>query len=342
MKNILVTGDRGYIGSVLVPLLIKNKYNVTGFDTDYFKLTIPSKYKFPRYKRHIKDIRKVEKKDLKSIDAIIHLSALSNDPMGEIDEKLTEEINYKSTIRLAQIAKEVGVRRFLFSSSCSIYGIAKNGIVDEKSRVNPLTAYARSKINSERELRKMADDNFCVGLLRNSTVYGYSPKFRNDLVVNNLATTALALGEIRIMSDGTPWRPLIDVRDLSSIFIYFLRAQSAIINGEVFNIGFKENNFQVKDLVDEIKKALPNSVIKYTGEHRKDTRSYKVDFKKFNKLFPQIKQKWYLEKSVRDLIRSLKKNKFGRKEFESGTYTRLIIIKQLINTKTINKNLFWV
>lgn len=341
MKNILVTGDSGYIGSTLIPLLIKNKYNAIGFDTDFFKKTIPFEFQLPKYKRISKDIRRIEKKDVLGVDAIIHLSALSNDPMGELDENLTGDINFKSTIRLAEIAKSLKVKRFLFSSSCSIYGIAKEDTVSENSEVNPLTAYAKSKTDSEKELKKMADDDFCVGLLRNSTVYGYSPKFRNDLVVNNLVTTALALGEIRIMSDGTPWRPLIDVRDLSSIFMHFLKADVNAINGEIINIGFNTNNFQVKDLVDEVKINLPKSIVKYTGEHGKDSRSYKVSFDKFNRLFPKVKQEWYLEKSVKNLIKILKKNKYGLKEFENGDFSRLNVLKELIEHKKLNKNLYW-
>ena len=188
MKKILVTGDRGYIGSALIPLLLNRGYNVIGIDADFFKNSIPSDYLSPKYKKITKDIRKVEKNDLDGIDAVIHLSALSNDPMGDIDEDLTSEINFKSTIRLAEIAKSAKVKRFIFSSSCSIYGIAKEDMVDEESEINPLTAYAKSKINSEKELGRMADNKFCVGLPRNSTVYGYAPKFRNDLVVNNLIT----------------------------------------------------------------------------------------------------------------------------------------------------------
>ena len=341
MKNILVTGDRGYIGSSLVPLLLKNKYNVVGFDTEFFKKTIPSKYKNPNYKIITKDIREVDVRDIEGIDAIIHLSALSNDPMGDLDDELTQDINFKSTIRLAKLAKKTGVKRFLFSSSCSIYGIAKEDTVSEKSKVNPLTAYARSKINSEKNLIKLADKNFCVGILRNSTVYGYAPKFRNDLVVNNLVTTALALCEIRIMSDGTPWRPLIDVRDLSNIFMQFLKVESKKINGKVINIGFNENNFQVKDLVAEVKKCLPKSRINFTGEHGKDSRSYKVSFNKFHKLFPNIKQSWRLSKSVKDLVTMLKKNKYSKKDFVSQDFTRISILKDLLTKKKINNMLYW-
>jgi nucleoside-diphosphate-sugar epimerase len=337
--KILVTGDRGYIGAVLVPLLLKDNHQVIGLDTEYFKTEIaPSENS---YTKITKDIRDIAEEDLGNIEAIVHLSALSNDPMGEIDAHLTQEINFTSTIRLAQLAKKVGVKRFLFSSSCSIYGIAKEDTVSEESEVNPLTAYAKSKIDSERELITLSDSNFCVGIMRNSTVYGFSPKFRNDLVVNNLATTALAYGEIRIMSDGTPWRPLIDVRDLSRIFMEFLTADPEKINGEVVNIGFEENNFQVKDIIAVIQKYVPNCKVVYTGEHGKDTRSYKVNFSKFKSLFPHVQQEWTLERSVEDIVENLKKVNFGKKEFESGSLVRLSVLKDLLSRGAINKDLYW-
>lgn len=338
MKKVLVTGDRGYIGSVLVPLLIKNNYEVVGYDTDFFKTRNSA---FSKYKQITKDIRKITMSDIEGIDAIIHLCALSNDPMGDLDPTLTDEINFKSSVRLAKMAKKAGIKRFLFSSSCSIYGIAKSDIVDEESEVNPLTAYAKSKIDTEKALQELSDKNFIIGLFRNSTVYGYSPNFRNDLVVNNLVTTALAFGEIRILSDGTPWRPLIDVRDLCSIFIKFLSSDGRKINGNIINIGFDENNLQVKDIVAKIKKAVPGCRTVFTGEHGKDTRSYKVSFAKFQKIYPKIVQKWNIDKSIYDLVSRLKKNKFSKTDFESGRYTRLQVLSMLRKTNQLTEKLFW-
>ncbi len=347
--KILVTGDRGYIGSVLVPLLLKKNYEVIGFDTEFFSSRGGSAFGGKtetnssnlQYRKITKDVRDIDKKDLEGVDEVIHLSALSNDPMGDLNPKLTEEINFRSSVKLAKLAKKVGVRKFLFSSSCSIYGIAKNGIVNEKSPVNPLTVYAKSKIDTERELLKLADSNFFVGIMRNSTVYGFSPKFRNDLVVNNLVTTALAYGQIRIMSDGTPWRPLIDVRDLSKVFIEFLTIDSKKINGKIINVGFNENNFQVKDIVSVIKKYIPNCKIVYTGEHGKDTRSYKVNFDEFHKLFPNFKQEWPLEKSVKDLIKYLKAENYTRDDFLSGKYTRMAVLKNLIDSGKVDNMLYY-
>jgi nucleoside-diphosphate-sugar epimerase len=338
--KVLVTGDKGYIGSVLVPLLLKNNIEVTGIDTHFFTTGLKPVNK--KYKSIKKDVRHIKEKDLEGFDAIIHLAALSNDPLGEINPGLTEEINLKASKNLAKLAKQAGVKRFLFSSSCSIYGIAKDGIVNESSPVSPQTAYAESKIKMEEFLKELADKNFCVGLLRNSTVYGYSPKFRNDLVVNNFVTCAIALGKIRIMSDGTPWRPLIDVRDLSKIFIEFLSADEKKINGKTINIGFNENNFQVKDLVAAVHKFLPECEIEFTGEHGSDTRSYQVNFDTFSKLFPQFKQEWKLEKSVKHLIEKLKKQNYTKEDFLSGKFTRLAVIKSLLEKKIVDNNLFFI
>lgn len=340
LARILVTGDRGYIGAVLVKKLISKNYKVTGIDSGFFENDLSASSK-PKYKIIKKDIRRVQLEDLKNIDAVIHLCALSNDPMGEIDPKLTEEINYKASVRLAKLAKKAGVKRFIFSSSCSIYGIAENGIVDEKSKINPLTAYAKSKIKTEKALKKLASKNFYVIIMRNSTVYGFSNKFRNDLVVNNLVTTALAYNQLRILSDGTPWRPLIDVRDLADIFIEFLKTEKGLLNGTVINIGFNENNFRVKDIVKLINKYLVKCEVIYTGEHGKDSRSYKVKFDLFNKYFPAIRQKWPLERSIKDLIVELKKAGFNKRNFEEGDYTRLAMLKKLKDDGKIDSKFFW-
>ncbi len=340
MKKVLVTGDRGYIGATLVPLLSKQRYEVVGVDSSFFKNTLDPVSHNP-YRQITTDIRDITKDDLNDIGAIIHLCALSNDPMGEVNPNLTEDINFKATKRLAALAKEAGVARFLFSSSCSIYGIAKKGVVDENSPVNPLTAYAKSKIDAENELIKLSDKNFCIGIMRNSTVYGYSPKFRNDLVVNNLVTAALAYNQIRIMSDGTPWRPLIDVRDLAKIFLAFLEADSDKINRRIINVGFTENNFRVKDLVVEVKRQLPDCEIVYTGEHGTDTRSYRVKFDLFRSLFPHIEQEWNLPKSIADLIVHLRAVDFSKQDFESGKYTRLAELKKLLSERKLSSDLFW-
>lgn len=336
--RVLVTGDRGYIGSVLVSKLLKKGYLVRGLDMgfadhdkaiennlDYLKVT--------------RDIRDINEKDLKGIDGIIHLSALSNDPIGELNPKLTTDINYKSTIKLAKLAEKMGVKRFIFSSSCSVYGIVRGGWVDEKTKPSPLTSYAKSKVLSEKNLIKLSSKNFCVAIMRNSTVYGFSPMFRNDLVVNNLVTCALALNKIKVLSDGSPWRPLIDVRDLSDIFIKFLEADPKKINGKIINVGFNKNNFTVKEIVEKVHKALPKTEIVFTNEHGSDSRSYRVKFDILKEIFPDLLQKWPMDKSIEDMILNLKNLGFGKKDFESGRFVRLSALKKLINNGKLDDNL---
>ncbi len=339
-KKILVTGSEGYIGTVLTQELIKRDYQVTGLDTNFFKDTRFLSGK-RNYKLIKKDIRKIDDLDLREFYAVIHLAALSNDITGDIQPVLTRDINFLSTIKLAKYAKKQGVKRFLFSSSCSIYGIAKNGVVDEKSPINPVTPYAKAKIASERELRKLADSEFCVGLLRNSTVYGFSDNFRNDLVVNNLVTSAIAINKIIIKSDGTPWRPLIDVWDLSNIFIEFLQSDKKLINGKVFNIGFNENNLQVRDVAHLIKKQLPKCEVVFTGEHGNDVRTYRVNFDKFHKAFPQIRKKWSLTRSIIKMISKLEENNFNSQDYYDGKYTRLAVLNRLLSNNILDKSFYW-
>lgn len=338
IKKILVTGDRGYIGSTLVPFLLAEGYEVVGLDTHFFTDHFGE---IPSYHQITKDIRKITLKDLRGIDAVIHLAALSNDPMGEINPHLTKEINLTGSRKLARLSKKAGVKKFLFSSSCSIYGIAGD-VVDETSPSSPKTAYAASKIAFEKTLQKLADENFHVGILRNSTVYGYSPTFRNDLVVNNFVTCALALGKIKMMSDGSPWRPLIDVRDLSRAFIAFLQVDLTSINAEVINIGFDENNFQVRQVLDSVKKYMPDCEIIFTGEHGADTRSYRVDFAKFKKTFPNFIKEWPLDKSVADMVQRLQQLSYHKNDFEKGRHTRLAVLKKLLDEKRVDTSLFWL
>lgn len=340
IKKILVTGFDGYIGAVLVEFLKKEGYEVTGLDNFYYK-----KNNIGSFDPHIpyieKDIRDINLKDLKGIDVVVHLAGLSNDPLGEINAKVTDDINFRATIKLAKLAKKAGVKRFVFSSSCSIYGIAKSGVVSERSKVNPLTAYAKSKIDAENELKKIADKAFCVCILRNATVYGYSPKLRTDLVVNDFAATGFSTNELRILSDGSPWRPLIDVRDLSQIFVEFIKADQGKVNAKVFNVGFNENNFQVKDIIAITKKILPSCKINFTGEHGKDARSYKVNFDKFIKAFPHVTQKWPLKKSIKHLISELEKKSPEQMAKKMNYFKRLYVLKNHLDQGSLTRSLRW-
>lgn len=340
MRNILVTGDRGYIGAALVPRLIKHDYTVTGLDTEYFKFGL--KHKPPIYRKIIKDIRKVEKKDLEGIDSIIHLCALSNDSIGEINPDLTEEINFQASVRLAEIAKGIGVKRFIFSSSCSVYGGHGKIPVTENDSVDPLTTYAKSKIETENALKELASDNFTPVLLRNSTVYGYSPKLRLDLVVNNLVAHALTTRKITLNSDGKAYRPIVHVNDLANFFIHIVKANRKFVHNQIFNVGSDNQNFLIMDLAEKIQKHLPNLKIIFDKNASSDKRNYKVNFQKLKKTFPKFKFRMGIDDGINELIKILLKYKLTLRDFESGKFIRIRQIKNLLKTHEIDNNLFWV
>ena len=338
--NVLVTGHKGYIGSVLCEMLIDEGYNILGLDTDYYSgcTLYDNSYDFIQID---KDIRDVEIEDLNGIDAIIHLAALSNDPIGSLNEKLTEDINFRSTVKLAKLAKKAGVKRFLYSSSCSIYGIAGENSLTENVPLNPVTAYAKSKVNSEYALSKLAENDFSPILLRNSTVYGASSKMRFDLVVNNFVGWAYTTGSIKIMSDGTPWRPLAHVRDISSAFIAALDAPTENIHNQAFNVGSNAENYQIKDVAEIVKHVVPNCKIEYTNEHGSDSRTYNVNFDKIKEFMPNFEPKWNVKKGAIEIYNILKNNDVAFDDFNSAKYTRLKTLKNLMESHKLDDNLYW-
>ncbi len=339
-KKILISGADGYIGCVLANTLLSHGYEVHGIDTMYFKDITLGQYNHS-YPMTQKDIRSITEDDLYGFDAVIHLAGLSNDAMSIINPDLTEEINHKATISLAKKARAAGVKKFLFSSSCSVYGRSSNAYVNESSKLNPLTPYAVSKIAAEQGLQKLASSDFFVGLLRNSTVCGYSPKFRNDLVVNNFASSALALSKINIHSDGSPWRPLIDVRDLATVFIAFLQTKNSKLNGRIINIGFTQSNVRVVDILDSIKKVIPDCKIVFTGKHGADSRSYKVDFSLFIKFFPGVTIQYPLERTISDLVEKIKIHNITKQDILSGKFERIVSLRNLLRQKRLTMNLCW-
>lgn len=342
IKKILVTGDRGYIGAVLVPLLIKHGYSVVGLDTEYFKFTLQNGTSKLKYKKITKDIRQVGKKDLEGIDLIIHLSALSNDSTGNINPKLTEDINFQASVRLAELAKDVGVKRFIFSSSCSVYGGHGKIPVTENDTVDPLTAYAKSKIQTENALLGLASENFTPILLRNATVYGCSPKLRLDLVVNNLVAHAITTGKIMLYSDGKAYRPVIHVKDLARFFLYAAKAKKKFVYNQIFNVGSNDQNFLIIDIAKRIQKQLTGLKIVFAKNANPDKRNYKVNFNKLKKTFPNFKFQMDIAKGIKELIRILSKNKLTFKDFESGKFIRIRRIKELMFTQKINNDLYWI
>ncbi len=330
MKNVLVTGHKGYIGPHLINILKKsNEYKIFGCDIGLFSdvawRTLPNvDIEFN------KDFRDLTELELSQIDTVVHLAAISNDPMGDLDENITLNINAYGTEEFAEKCKKAGVKRFLMSSSCSIYGKSDKENMVETDETEPLTTYAKSKIYVEEKVSKMSSDNFCVSFLRNSTAYGDSDNLRIDLVVNNFLSCAIAKNEIQIMSDGTPWRPLIHCKDIANAFKLFIDAPSNLINNQIVNIGSNNENFQVKDVADIAKKLFPDCDITYTGEAVNDSRDYKVNFNKFKNMFPDFNFEYNLLSGMEELAKRLIDYSFSQDDFDGDQFIRL---------KTISKKL---
>jgi nucleoside-diphosphate-sugar epimerase len=320
--KVFVTGHKGYIGSHLVDVLKQDGHRVVGCDIGLFDgcgwepLVEPDQ-------ELIKDVRRVEVADLDGCDCVMHLAAISNDPMGALNARLTLDINRDASVRLARLAKQAGVPRFLFAGSCSVYGQGARLDLDERDPLNPLTAYAQSKIETEAAVSPLADEHFCPAYLRNSTAYGHSPMLRIDLVVNNLLGSARAYGEIRIQSDGSPWRPLIHCRDIARAFLAFAKAPRAAIFNRAINVGDNRENFQVRDVGNQVQRLMPAARITYTGEVGADPRNYRVRFDLLNQLLPDFKLQYTLASGMEELHRRMVEHGFGKKEFEGDQFVRM-------------------
>lgn len=325
--KVFVTGHNGYIGPHLVELLKIHGHEVTGCDIDLFLESKIADTVRPD-KELLQDLRTLTPKHLEGYDCIMHLAAISNDPMGNINPEITYSINKEGSIRLAKMAKQAGVSRFLFSSSCSIYGKGATLDLDESASLNPLTPYAISKIETEKVLNELADANFSPVYLRNSTAYGFSPMFRIDLVVNNFLACALAKGDIRIMSDGKPWRPLIHCRDIAHAFVACLEAPASLLHNKAINIGANSENYQVKDVADKVQKLMPSANIVFTGEIGADPRDYRVNFNLLYTLLPDFKLEYNLDSGMEHLFHWLKKINFNLADFEGERFIRLKLLQK--------------
>jgi nucleoside-diphosphate-sugar epimerase len=338
--KIMVTGDRGYIGAVLMPILIKKGYEVTGYDSGFFVDNVLEEFE-DGYPKITKDIRDVTMDNLHGVDGIIHLAGLSNDPLGEFSPKLTEDINYNGTMRLAELAKDAGVSRFIYASSQSMYGISDtSGELDEDdSEKKPVTAYAIAKWNAEQKLHSMTSDNFVVTSLRPSTVFGASPRLRCDIVFNNLVACAYTTGKIEIMSDGTPWRPVVHIKDVCSAFIAGLEAPAEIVSGRAFNVGIPNGNFTVRDIAEAAQRAVPESELIFTGEHT-DPRTYRVGFKRIlTELQDYYKPEWDLDMGGKELVEMFDRIGFTEKQFRGKETIRLQQLTYLKDNSIINDTL---
>ncbi len=342
--NVLLTGNLGYIGSVLTQKLLEKSYNVIGYDTDYYHDSWLYNTNY-QYKQIKKDTRNCTIEDFKDIDCVIHLAALSNDPLGELNPQLTRDINFDATVKIAKFAKRAGVKRFIYASSQSMYGISnsKDELDEDKSEKNPITEYAITKWEAEVELNKLADEDFVVTSFRPSTVYGASPKLRTDIVFNNLVACAYTTGIIEIKSDGTPWRPVIHVQDVSNAFIAGIEAPKELIQRQGFNVGITNGNYTVRDLAEAAQRAVPGSKLIFTGEHGSDSRTYKVSFNKILTVLKNYyKPEWDLDKGGQELVNLFKKIDFKEEDFRGKKTVRLQSILSNIKEGKFDKDLFWI
>jgi|SRR6185312_1497649 len=339
--RVLVTGDRGYIGAVMVPLLTQAGHTVTGVDSDWFEQSAFSELQGKIVSRK-KDVRDLKPSDLEGLDAVVHLAGLSNDPLGDLNPSLTYEINHAASVQLAKLAKQAGVPRFLFSSSCSTYGAASpEELLDEQAEFRPVTPYGRSKVLVEQDVAKLADSNFSPTFLRNATAYGMSPRLRFDLVLNNLVAWALTTKRIYIKSDGTPWRPIVHIEDISRAFIAVLNAPREVIHCEAFNVGQTEENYQIRDLAEIVRETVPGCLVEYAQGGSPDTRCYRVDFSKINRLLPEFKPRWDARKGAKQLYDTLRIAELRLEDFEGPRYKRIAHLQALLSSGRLGADLRW-
>lgn len=339
--KILVTGHDGYIGSIMVPMLLAQGYEVIGIDTKLFENCIFGNYQ-PSIFEIRKDIRDIKKSDLEGYKAIIHLAALSNDPLGDLRPEATYEINYEASLNLAEQGKKAGIKRFVFSSTCSVYGTSEGKVLNEESEINPLTPYADSKAISENEISKLADSAFSPTFLRSATAYGISPKLRSDLVLNNLVGWAYTTGIVLLKSDGMAWRPIVHVEDISRAFISVLKSPRELVYNQIFNVGKTEENYQIKTLAEIVKKTVPGSKVELAKGAGPDKRSYKVDFTKINSILSDFKPIWTAKKGAEQLYKAYKNIIMRSNDLEGPKYRRLKQLQNLIEHGCVDMNLRWV
>ena len=340
--KILVTGTDGYIGSILGPYLIQNGHEVTGLDTGFYRSGWLYNDKGKQYPGYInKDLRDITLEDLEPFDAVVHLAELSNDPLGKLNPEITYKINHKGSVKIAELCKKAGIQRFVYASSCSAYGIGNEGYKTEESEVNPQTAYAECKVRVERDVTKLADEDFSPTFLRNATAFGPSPRMRFDIVLNNLSGFAWTTGEIKMISDGMPWRPLVHVNDISKAVLCVLNAPRDVVHNEIFNVGDTEENFRVKEIAQIVSEAFPGCKISF-GDSGGDNRSYRVSFDKINNNLPGFSCEYNAEKGAQQLYNIFSRIDMDQDTFEYRAYTRLDQLKYLLKTEQLNEDLYWL
>ena len=340
--RVLVTGHKGYVGTVMVPMLIEAGHEVVGLDSDlYGRCTFghgEGMLEIPELK---KDIRDVEASDLTGFEAVIHLAGLSNDPLGDLNPELTYEINHAASVRLARLAKGVGVQRFIFSSSCSNYGAAGEGWVNEGSAFKPVTPYGISKVRVEEDVAKLADGDFSPTFPRSATAYGVSPRLRFDLVLNNLVAWAYTTGRVYLKSDGMAWRPIVHVEDMARAFVAILHGPREVVHNEAFNVGRTEENYRIRELAEIVAETVPGSRIEYAEGAGPDTRCYRVECDKLAQSLPEFKPQWDARRGAEELYEAYQEVGLSVEEFEGPRYKRVAHIKQLLGSGRLDEALRW-